>query len=52
MPNDSLNTAHPIVVAQAKPLPKGQMLVAIPFRLAHIYRPQMCMPYVKYYKRQ
>ena len=52
IPNDSLNPAHPIKVAQAKPQLKDQMQVAIPFRLAYICRSQMHMPYVKYYKKQ
>ena len=52
IPNDSLNPAHPIVVAQAKPQPKDQMQVSIAFRLAHICRPQIHIPYVKHYKRQ
>ena len=41
IPNDTLNPEYPIVVVQAKPQPKDQMRVAIPFRLAHIFKPQM-----------
>ena len=52
IPNNSLSSEHPTVVAQAKIQAKGQILVAIPFRLAHMYSPQMCMPYIKYCKRQ
>ena len=33
IPNDSLNPAHPIVVAQAKTQPKDQIRVVLPFKL-------------------
>ena len=36
--NHSLNPAHPIVVAQAKPQPKDQMRVVLPFKLTAICR--------------
>ena len=36
--NISLNPAHPIAVAQAKPQPKDQMRVVLPFELTAIYR--------------
>ena len=36
--NDSLSTAHPIVIAQAKPQPKDQMGLDLPFRPTHICR--------------
>ena len=39
VPNNSLNPAHPIAVAQAKPQPKDQMRVVIPFKLTAICRP-------------
>ena len=31
--NNSLNPAHPIAVAQAKPQPKHQMRVVLPYKL-------------------
>ena len=40
IPNDSLNPAHPIVVAQVKPQPKDQMQVIVPFKLTTICRPK------------
>ena len=40
MPNDSLNLAHPIVVAQAKLQPKDQIRAILPFRLTAICRPR------------
>ena len=39
VPNNSLNPAHPIAVAQAKPQPKDQMQVVLPFKLTAICRP-------------
>ena len=33
IPNDSLNPAYPIVVAQAKLQPKNKMNVVLPFKL-------------------
>ena len=44
MSNNSLNPAHTIVIAQAKLQLKDKLRVAISFRLAHICRPQMCIP--------
>ena len=49
VPNDSLNPAHLIVIAQAKPQPKDQLQVTMPFRLAHTHRPQMCIHYINHY---
>ena len=40
VPNNSLNPAHPIAVAQAKPQPKDQMRVVLPFKLTAICRPK------------
>ena len=40
VPNYSLNPAHPIVLVQAKPQPKDQMRVVLPFRLIAICRPK------------
>ena len=40
IPNNSLNLAHPIVIAQLKPQPKEQMQVILPFRLTPICRPK------------
>ena len=40
LPNDSLNPAHLIVVAQAKPQPKDQIRVVLPFRPTPICRPK------------
>ena len=37
---NSLNPAHPIAVAQAKPQPKDQMRVVLPFKLTAICRPK------------
>ena len=39
IPNDNLNLAHPIAVAQAKPEPKDQLRVVLPSSLTSI-----CMP--------
>ena len=39
VPNSSLNPAHPIAVAQAKPQPKDQMRIVLPFKLTAICRP-------------
>ena len=38
--NNSLNPAHPIVVAQANLQPKDQMQVVLPFKLTAICRPK------------
>ena len=64
LPNNSLNPAHPIVIAQVKLQLNYQIQVALPFRLAHICRPKFtCLTlstmmgssihilYIKYYKR-
>ena len=40
VPNNSLNPAHPIAVAQAKPQPKDQMRVVLHFKLIAIWRPK------------
>ena len=40
VPNHSLNPIHPIVVVQARPQPKDQMRVILPFRLTAICRPK------------
>ena len=40
VPDSSLNPAHPIAVAQAKPQPKDQMRVVLPFKLTAICRPK------------
>ena len=40
VPNNSLNPAHPIAVEQAKPQPKDQILVVLPFKLIAMCRPQ------------
>ena len=40
VPNNSLNPAYPIAVAQAKPQPKDQMRVVLPFKLTAICRPK------------
>ena len=38
--NNSLNSAHPIAVAQVKPQPKDQMRVVLTFKLTAICRPK------------
>ena len=40
VPNSSLNPAHPIAIAQAKPQPKDQMRVVLTFKLTVICRPK------------
>ena len=38
IPNNSLNSAHPTIIAQAKSQPEDQMQVALLFRLTHVCR--------------
>ena len=40
IPNDNLNLAHPIALAQMKPEPKDQMRVVLPSSLTSIYTPK------------
>ena len=40
IPNDSLNPAYPIIVAQVKPQPKDQICIILPFNLTIICSPK------------